>query len=88
MVSRPFVREYGYNWANVIRDARREVDESNSTVVGECVIIPREWFVETTPCVVLNGTDYNKEFHYNGRAYTFCHTGKALGLGVLEFLQG
>ena len=44
-------------------------------------------FVPTTPYVVNNGTTYNGQYHYNGRADTCYHIGKALGRGVVQLLM-
>lgn len=44
-------------------------------------------FVRTAPYVVLNGTTYNGEYHYNGRADTFFHMGQAFGNGLLKLLR-
>ncbi|ACI65586.1 predicted protein [Phaeodactylum tricornutum CCAP 1055/1] len=119
MLSWPFVREYGFNLANLIRDIRRETDEpSLPFVVGELgmhgnltgdhstaatrvktirameqgVTLLSEFqnntiFVKTSPYVINNGTKYNKIYHYNGRADTYYHMGKAFGRGLLQILN-
>ena len=120
MIVPAFVKEYGWNLANFIRDVRREVQIPNLPfVVGELGMHgnlsghKENWvtrvqtframqkgvtemeefrnssiFVPTTPYVVNNGTTYNGQYHYNGRADTFYHIGKALGRGALRLLEG
>jgi hypothetical protein len=44
-------------------------------------------FVPTTPYVVANATDqYGGIYHYNGRADTYYHMGKAFGRAMLSFV--
>jgi hypothetical protein len=43
-------------------------------------------FVPTAPYVVANGTRYNQDFHYYGRADTYYHIGQAFGRGMLELM--
>lgn len=45
-------------------------------------------YVRTFPYVVANGTAYNKQYHYYGRADTYYHIGKALGRAAIQLLQG
>jgi hypothetical protein len=45
---------------------------------------PTSLFVRTAPYVVENGTSYNEEYHYNGRADTYCHIGRAFGQAMLK----
>ena len=44
-------------------------------------------FVPTAPYVVDNGTAYNGNYHYNGRADTYCHIGQAFGRAMLKLLE-
>jgi hypothetical protein len=41
-------------------------------------------YVPTAPYVVDNGTSYNGNYHYNGRADTYCHIGQAFGRAMLK----
>jgi len=43
--------------------------------------------VPTAPYVVKNGSEFNTNFHYRGRADTYWHIGKALGRGVLQMMN-
>jgi hypothetical protein len=43
-------------------------------------------FVPTAQYAVNNGTNYNKGFHYNGRADTYCHIGHAFGEAMLHLI--
>jgi alpha-galactosidase len=43
-------------------------------------------FVPTARYAVENGTHYNGEYHYNGRADTYCHIGHAFGTAMLELM--
>jgi hypothetical protein len=43
-------------------------------------------FVPTALYVVSNGTSYNGDYHYYGRADTFYHIGQARGRGMLELI--
>jgi hypothetical protein len=117
MISLPFVEEYGYNLANLMRDIRKELDAPHlPMVVGElgmhganyhgqgadrvlrmraaqkaATLLPEfrssSRFVPTTPYVVLNDTKtYGGNYHYNGRADTYYHIGKAFGRAMLALL--
>jgi len=44
-------------------------------------------FVRTAPYAVLNETNYNGIYHYNGRADTYFKMGQAFGRGMLELIQ-
>jgi len=44
-------------------------------------------FVRTAPYAVLNGTNYNGIYHYNGRADTYFHIGQAFGKGMLHMMN-
>ena len=44
-------------------------------------------FVRTAPYAVLNDTNYNGIYHYNGRADTYFHIGQALGQGMLTLMK-
>ena len=44
-------------------------------------------FVPTAQYVVENGTAYNGGYHYNGRADTYCHIGKAFGRAMMQLLK-
>ena len=43
-------------------------------------------FVPTSPYVVSNGTQYNGEYHYYGRADTYCKIGHAFGEAMLALM--
>lgn len=43
-------------------------------------------FVSTSQYTISNGTSYNGIYHYYGRADTYFHIGKALGVGMLQIL--
>eukprot|EP00977_Amphora_coffeiformis_P000362 scaffold98_cov172-Amphora_coffeaeformis.AAC.16 len=43
-------------------------------------------FVPTAQYAVLNGTTYNGDYHYYGRADTYYHIGKAMGEGMVKLL--
>lgn len=43
-------------------------------------------FVRTAPYAVLNGTNYNGIYHYNGRADTYFYIGQAFGRGILHLM--
>jgi hypothetical protein len=44
-------------------------------------------FVPTAQYAVMNGTTYNGEYHYFGRADTYCHIGRAFGNAMLELME-
>lgn len=44
-------------------------------------------YVRTAPYMVENGTTYNGGYHYNGRADTYYHLGKAFGRGMLQLMN-
>jgi len=43
-------------------------------------------FVATSSYMVMNGTTYNGGYHYNGRADTYYHIGKAFGRALFQLL--
>ena len=43
-------------------------------------------FVPTAQYAVNNGTTYNGDYHYNGRADTYCHIGHAFGEAMLQLI--
>jgi hypothetical protein len=44
-------------------------------------------FVPTSPYVVSNGTHYNGDYHYFGRADTYCKIGHAFGEAMLKLME-
>ena len=72
----PEGREAGRVWG--LRTAQRQACVSNN----------RSRFVPTAHFAVLNGTNYNGIYHYNGRADTYYYIGQALGRAMIELLSG
>ena len=43
-------------------------------------------FVRTAPYAVMDGVAYNGDYHYNGRADTVFHIGRAFANGMLDLM--
>lgn len=54
-----------------------ELDEFNSNTL----------FIRTAPYAVFGREKYDEIYHYNGRADTYLHIGKAFGNGMLQLLE-
>jgi hypothetical protein len=87
----PFiVGELGMHGVNVTGHGSDRVMEMRAAERG--LTMTKEFrnntlFVPTALYVVSNGTTYNGQFHYYGRADTYYHIGKAMGRAMLELIM-
>eukprot|EP00543_Licmophora_paradoxa_P002611 CAMPEP_0202457672 /NCGR_PEP_ID=MMETSP1360-20130828/14635_1 /ASSEMBLY_ACC=CAM_ASM_000848 /TAXON_ID=515479 /ORGANISM="Licmophora paradoxa, Strain CCMP2313" /LENGTH=367 /DNA_ID=CAMNT_0049077825 /DNA_START=9 /DNA_END=1112 /DNA_ORIENTATION=+ len=79
---------HGLNYTGTGSERVMAMRAAERRVVESAEFSDTSVFVPTAKYVIDNGTSYNGNYHYYGRADTYCHIGKAFGDAMLRLLTG